>query len=80
MNGGKGCGTMIGRVKQSISHIFPLCNTCIACVWMDAFAVQDNVQALSLDGFSLDLQIMLLESIPLFFLVIHFAVYFLKDA
>lgn len=47
---------------------------------MDAFAVQDNVQALSLDGFSLDLQIMLLESIPLFFLVIHFAVYFLKDA
>lgn len=82
-NGVRRYGTIIGGEKYSISSIFPSCNTCIVCVQTDALALHDNVSSInpiSLDVFYLDLQMMLLESILLFFLVIHFAVCFLKDA
>jgi len=80
-NGGSIYRTVIGGMKHSISHIVPLCNTCIICVWTDALALHNiwRINPISLDGFYLDLQIMLLESILLFFLGIHFTVCFLKD-
>lgn len=72
INGSRRNGTVIEEVKHSISHVFLLCNTCLFCVWTDALALcrnVSNINPISLDGFYLDLQIMLLEIILLFSLV-----------